>query len=565
MTGNGREWKLGTYCSDEIFNCGILIFLWYQRKEEDLALAVDIDRLLKGGVVEWQHIDFRKSFHPLPVLRNICAFANDINDHGGGYIIIGVEPDEHHMPIFPVHGLSPGEITIIKQEIFRACRHMQPPYYPIIEDVELKNKKKILVLWIPTGANRPYKVPRGLTKPQGHSYYIRSKTFSTRRATPPEELELIALANQIPFDDQIHHVADITDLNIVLIEEYLAAVKSGLAEQSQDMTFIDLCKSMNIAADIGELVKPKNIGLLLFSNHPEKFFPGAFIELTEFDGVGKYKEKIFTGPLAYQIDAVLTYIKGMVISKMGEEFPKNGVGPSECFNYPLKAVEEGLINAVYHKLYKENTPVEIRIKPKGMEIISWPGPMAPLDKQKLKLGDVSLRRLRNPGLGHFLKQMGLVQGKGTGLEKIRFLMENNGNPAPVFETDKKRRFFRIFLPIHPKFAPQEPVLEIQPKPLKGINEIVLRLSQDCPKDVDVKNAALLLLAAQEPVSLEDLMFKLNQTNKSRFRKSFIKPLMSLGWIEYTLPHKPTSEKQKYVITEQGRGISEKNTVLLDNK
>lgn len=520
-----------------------------------MALAVEIDRLLKGGVVEWQHIDFRKSFHPLPVLRNICAFANDINGHGGGYIIIGVEPDEHHMPIFPIRGLSPGEITIASQEIFRICRHMQPPYYPIVEAVELKNTKKILVLWVPTGANRPYKVPQGLVKPRGYSYYVRSKTFSTRRAKPQEELELIALANQIPFDDQIHHVADITDLNIILIQEYLAAIKSDLAEQSQDMTFIDLCKSINIAADIGELVKPKNIGLLLFNNRPEKFFPGAFIELTEFDGMGKYREKIFTGPLVYQIDGALTYIKGMVISKMGEEIPKAN-SQWECFNYPLKAVEEALINAIYHKLYKENAPIEIRIKPKGMEIISWPGPLEPLDNQKLKLGEVSLRRLRNPGLGYFLKQMGLVRGKGTGLDKIRFLMENNGNPTPIFETDKKRRFFRVFLPIHPKFASAGPVLETRPKMLKGINEIVLRLSQDCPKDIDIKDAALILLTAQEPVSLEDMMFKLSQTNKSRFRKSFVKPLMFLGWMEYTLPHKPTSEKQKYIITEKGRGIIE---------
>jgi ATP-dependent DNA helicase RecG len=150
-----------------------------------------------------------------------------------------------------------------------------------------------------------------------------------------------------------------------------------------------------------------------------------------------------------------------------------------------------------------------------------------------------------------------VRGKGIGLEKISFLMKNNGNPAVVFETDKKRKYFKVFLPIHPKFVPQDPILEIQPKPLKGIHEIVLSLSQVCPKHIDVKNAALLLLTAQEPVSLEDLMFKLNQTNKSRFRKSFIKPLMSLGLLEYTISQKPRSGKQKYVITEQGRALVEK--------
>ena len=245
---------------------------------------------------------------------------------------------------------------------------------------------------------------------------------------------------------------------------------------------------------------------------------------------------------------------------MGKEYPKAGE-EAECFNYPFGAVKEGVLNAAWHRDYKENAPIEIRIKPKGMEIISWPGPLPPLDNQKLKLGEVSLRRLRNPGLGYFLKQMRVVRGKGTGLEKISFLMENNGNHAVVFETDKKRKYFKVFLPIHPKFAPQDPVLEIHSKPLKGIHEIVLSLSQACPKYMDVRNAALLLLTAQDPVSLEGLMFKLNQTNKSRFRKSFIKPLMSLGWLEYTLPHKPRSGRQKYVITDQGRTLVEKEESL----
>jgi len=526
-----------------------------------VPLAVDIHRLLKGGVVEWECIDFKKFFHPLAVLRSICGFANDIKNTSGGYVIIGVEQNEDHLPVFPVHGLSPGEITIIKREIARICKHIHPPYYPIIEVADYRDKQ-ILVLWVPVGANRPYQVPNGLIKPARYAFYIRSAT-ATRKATFHEESELISMANQIPFDAQIHHLANITDLDINLIQAYLTTVKSRLAAKSEKIPFVDICKRMNTTTDMGNgQVKPKNAGLLLFNNHPEKFFPGAFIELTEFDGAGKYREKIFTGPLGLQIDTVLTYIKGMVISKMGEESPKASE-QWEYFNYPIKAVEEALINAVYHRDYKENAPIEIRIKPTGMEIISWPGPLPPLDNQKLKLGEVSLRRLRNPGLGHFLKQMRLVRGKGTGLEKIRFMMENNGNPAPAFETDKKRRFFRIFLPIHPKFASQGSVLETQPKPLKGIHEIVLSLSQACPKEMDIKNAALLLLTAQEPVSLEDLMFKLNQTNKSRFRKGFIKPLMSLGWLEYTLPHKPTSEKQKYIVTQQGRSVVEEDFVKKD--
>ena len=534
-----------------------------------MALSVDINRLLKGGAVEWDRIDFRKTFQPLPVLRSICGFANDIKNTGGGYIIIGVEPDDGHLPIFPVRGLSPGEITIFKQEIARICKHIYPPYYPIIEVDEYRNKQ-LLLLWVPVGANRPYQVPRGLIKPTQYSFYVRTST-ATRKATVHEELELISLANQIPYDSQVHHLADITDLNFNLIQAYLTAAKSSLSTKLHEIPFADVCKRMNIAVAMsnGQLT-PRNAGLLLFSSHPQKFFPGFFIELTEFDALGRYREKAFTGPLAFQIDTALTYIRGMVIAKMGKEYPKPSV-KVEYFNYPFEAVKEALINAVYHSDYKENSPIEIKMTPKGMEIISWPGPLPPLDNQRLKSMELSVRRVRNPLLGHFLKQMRLIHGKVTGLEKIGYLMKNNGNPPPVFETDKKLKYFKVFLPVHPKFAPKPDVLEVQARPVKEINEIVLTLSQACPKlvpsmgqvggkDTDIKSAAMILLAAQEERSLEDLMFKLSHTNKSRFRKSFIKPLMALGWLEYTLPQKPTSEKQKYLITQDGRRIIEQGHV-----
>ena len=69
-------------------------------------------------------------------------------------------------------------------------------------------------------------------------------------------------------------------------------------------------------------------------------------------------------------------------------------------------------------------------------------------------------------------------------------------------------------------------------------------------------AALVLLTAREKVSLEDLMFKLNQTNKSRFRNDCIKPLMVLDYLQYTQADRPNSGKQKYILTPKGRALIE---------
>jgi ATP-dependent DNA helicase RecG len=532
------------------------------KERNPVPLAVDIHRLLNGGVVEWERIEFKKTFYSSSVLHSICAFANDINNTGGGYIIIGVELNDRRRPILPPYGLSPGEIKIFKEETLQICHRLRPHYSPIIDVVDYKNKK-ILVLWVPTGPSRPYQALRGLAKSRDYFFYIR-KNFSTKKATVQEELDLMAAANQLPFDSQLHHLAEVTDLNVILIQEYLAAVKSNLLAQSveNDMPFLDLCKRMNIVGNYGDDIKPKNVSLLLFNNNPQQFFPSSRIEVAEFDELGRLRERIFTGPLFYQIDEVLRHIQSRVIVKMTERLLK-GQGKLEWFNYPFNAIKEAVINAVYHRCYKENAPIEIRILPQGMEIISYPGPLLALDHQELKSGQVSIRKYRNPLLGYFFKQRRLVKSKATGLANIGKAMKDNGSLEPVFKIDKKRKYFKVFLPIHPKFAPKTPNLENPDKALKEINKIVLSLSQVCPKYIDVKMVILVLIAVRQEISLEDLMFKLNQTNKSRFRKDFIKPLMGMGWLEYTIANKTTSSKQKYTITKQGSNIIEEDFVEKD--
>ena len=52
----------------------------------------------------------KADWNPEPILHSICAFANDIDNWGGGYIIIGIE-DEDGMPKFPIKGLEKARLT----------------------------------------------------------------------------------------------------------------------------------------------------------------------------------------------------------------------------------------------------------------------------------------------------------------------------------------------------------------------------------------------------------------------------------------------------------------------
>lgn len=95
------------------------------------------------------------------VLHTICAFANDIEECGGGYIILGIRevdsrPDK-------VVGLSDTEIGRIEKELFNLCDLMEPRYVPIGSEEEWEGKR-IFVIWAPRDRKRPFKCPVRLGK-----------------------------------------------------------------------------------------------------------------------------------------------------------------------------------------------------------------------------------------------------------------------------------------------------------------------------------------------------------------------------------------------------------------
>ena len=44
------------------------------------------------------------------------------------------------------------------------------------------------------------------------------------------------------------------------------------------------------------------------------------------------------------------------------------------WNFPYVAIEEALVNAVYHRSYEEREPIEVRIGYDELVVLSFPGP-----------------------------------------------------------------------------------------------------------------------------------------------------------------------------------------------
>lgn len=128
----------------------------------------------------------------------------------------------------------------------------------------------------------------------------------------------------------------------------------------------------------------------------------------------------------------------------------------KTYNYPYQALEEAVVNSLYHRSYQEREPVEISIMPDQIEIISYTGPDRSIKLQDLKEGKrVRARRYRNRKLGDFLKELNLTEGRGTGLPTIHKELKKNGSPKAEFDVDEDRTYFLISIPCHKEFVCQE--------------------------------------------------------------------------------------------------------------
>ena len=521
-----------------------------------LRLPISLDDVLRGKSVEWERLEYKAGWNPAAVLHSVCAFANDFHNLGGGYLVIGVA-EENGRPVLPPAGLDPNTIDAIQKELLNLGHAaMQPRYHPLAAPCEVDGKW-ILVIWVPGGETRPYKAKTSLSKEGSDwAYYIR-KQSSTVRAKGADEQELIGLAATVPFDDRYNQQASIDDLSPRLIEEFLKEIGSDLAGEVQSLAPEALGRQMNIVGGPSEAVFPKNAGLLFFNDDPRRFFPSTQIDVVWFpDGAGgdRFEEKTFAGPLSRMTREALDYIQRNYLKETVIKHPDRAEA-ERVWNFPYAAVEEALVNAVYHRSYEIREPVEVRITPNDLVILSFPGPDRSIRMENLRAGKAVSRRYRNRRIGEFLKELDLTEGRSTGIPKMLRNMEVNGSPAPEFDSDEDRTYYLVRLPVHPQAGADEKYEGTTQAPTQSTDPVTQLVTQSVTQ-LNENEIRLLQMVGSGEVSPKALRQQLGISHRTFFRNNYLNPALEAGWIEPTLPEKPTSSNQKYRLTQKGRHMLE---------
>lgn len=527
-----------------------------------MALPINIEDLLNKNRIESERIEFKEGWNPTAIYHSVCAFANDIDNIGGGYIIIGAE-EENGVAKRPVCGVPEAKLDKIQREIHQFNQLIEPIYSPrlSVEDVD---GQKIIVLWVPSGNNRPYTVPSDVkAKLKKPVFYIRYGTSSIE--AKGEFLDQLRdMANRVPFDDRGNESISLDDVSPLLLKEHLKNVGSRLAAADFTTQFANVLEQMDLLDGPIEKRQIKNVAVMMFSENPAKFFKQTQVEIVMFpEGRENNPDNIvevppIKGPVPKMITDTLGYLRTNVIKERILK-PTDNEKSKKYFNYPYQALEEAVVNALYHRNYQEREPVEITIEPDKISILSYSGPDRSISIQAIKEAkSLRSRRYRNRRLGEFLKELDLTEGRATGIPTIQKALAENGSQPATIETDEARTFFLIDIPCHPDFMGDVQV-DVRVE-LAVIEQIISNISKSCPSYVQVMPKAVLerlaicLLRCKNEVSGHDMLENIDTTSYKQRKRKYLDKLMEMGLIRMTKPEKPTASDQRYVCTDLGREL-----------
>ena len=418
-------------------------------------LPINLDDLLYCRGVESERVEFKASWNPHTtgpqVLKTICAFANDYHNLNGGYVVIGVGERDGRAAL-PPSGLTAQEVEAAQRWIRGQCNRLDPTYQPILSP-ETVGDRLILVLWAPASDVKPHRAPDVSAGGGPGRFWVRLGAETVDAERRGDLLRgLMQQTARVPWDDRRAHDAQVEDLREAKVREYLRDVRSGLLDEPDERR---IYRSLRLTVKVNDHEAPRNAGLLFFAREPEEWFRGAKIEVVRFaaDRAGDVQEeRTFRGALADQVRGCLGCLENLSTHHLQKQPDRSRV--RGWVSYPMPALRETLVNAVYHRGYDvdQPEPTKVYLFPSRVEIISYPGPVPGIEARHL-LPDAEVRAVpaRNRRIGELLKELGLAEGRLSGLRKVFRAMEANGSQPPRFDFDETRTYFQATLPAHPEY------------------------------------------------------------------------------------------------------------------
>jgi len=322
--------------------------------------------------------------------------------HRGGDLLIGVSDDGS------VKGVQ--EDKNYEEYFSNIARNNIIPALDVATDVLIHDNKKIIIVSIPKGKDKPYQT-------LNHQFLIRIGS-TNRVATQSELMRLFQQSGVFHYDALGVEGSGIKQVNLNKISEYFDNYQVDFSQEDHPE---NLLKNTDILTDQYQATVA---GLLIFSLNPQKFIPNACISFAHFAGNEITEELIdkqtINGTLDAQIDSALAIIKNNI---QRPSVIKGGKLEPLKFNYPDKVFRELVVNACVHRNYAiSGSRIRIFMFTNRIEFMS-PGRLPnTVTIEKLSYG---VSYSINPVIVKFMENLRYIDKLGRGLPMVCKIAKDN--------------------------------------------------------------------------------------------------------------------------------------------
>ncbi len=449
-------------------------------------------------------VEFKRSLRS-DLGREICAFANA----AGGVILLGVDDDGM---VRSVEGHNR-----LKSQVQSIARSADLPI-----SVEVESMGEVLAVRVSAQRSKPYSF--------GGKFFIREGA-SSQQMSRDEIREFFFAEGVIHFDEspcrRFSLDSDLDDDTWAVFRR-----RAKIPDHMEPRTALE---NLDLLAGDGRIT---NAGAWLLAKNIRKFHASGHLSCALFFGTTKTEildRRDFLGDVYSMIDGAMTWVR----SKINVRYIITGsVNRQERPELPLDAIREAVVNAVAHRDYRSKANVQVCLFHDRLEVVSPGGLPAGITEAELGVKSVP----RNPLLFGLLHRMDAVEQIGSGIRRIRGLCREWGVPVPVIEVSEHWvtvTFRRPALAGEGSDATSE-----------GLGR-----DQVGTKSGPSRDQVAILRKALSERPMTELMAVIERTNRTKFRNQVLRPLLDAGWIEMTIPGKPTSRKQRYRTTSSGTRFS----------
>ena len=346
-------------------------------------------------------------------LKTVVAFSNS----AGGEIIIGVRDATHE-----IVGVNEKEVFQIMDAIVQAISDsIVPQVFPTVTFKTVATKCLVIIDVFP-GYNRPYYLKK-MGNHEGIYIRVGATTRPADEATR-KELELQGLRRS--YDSEIYLGKEIELADIELLCKKIADYREKADEikNERKVTIYNL-EQWNIIKRQNNQFLPTNCFMLLTEN-PFNF---AKIQCGVFKGIDRsifVDKREYTGPIFEQIEEAYQFVLRNI--QLGGVI--EGIVRKDRYELPVDSIREAIVNAVVHRTYIERSCIQVALFDDRLEITS-PGKLYGGITQEMILKGRS--SIRNESIATIFSQMNIIEGWGTGIQRIFKQCQDWELPKPSIE------------------------------------------------------------------------------------------------------------------------------------